>query len=505
MTIMDGRKKIAGSAQHLRCNQTLIAVAIALLLLSVGADVGRAQDSTRAPAVRVSGVVFDSVSKRPLEGAVVQLVATLDPARGRTVLSGANGAYSFEAIPTGTYLVGFYHAVLDSLGIEPPLLRVEARSEGDVRAPLAVPSAGTLLARLCGATAARDSTGVFLGYVRSALGRSAGRTAEVRVQWSEISVGAKGIVRSTPAIHVETSDVGGFAICGIPTGGSVLARAWTGTDSSGFVDLEVPPNGLLRRDLFIGQSTLFAVQPDSNAAAPDSAGPMTTVLRGRGALRGTVRRSGGDPIDGARLVFWGSGAQVASGADGAYTMQQLPAGTYTLEARALGFLPHRRAVDIMDGDEVVADVVLESFRTMLDTIRVTTTRLYTSPQQAEFERRKRFGFGYFMDEDAIEKRNPMFMADLFRMTPGITITRGQSFGDQVLMRGRGFSGGYCAPAVFVDGIRAYGSDGNIDQIVNPQEVRALEVYTRASSMPAQFQTMEGCGSIVVWTGGRRRK
>ncbi len=53
----------------------------------------------------------------------------------------------------------------------------------------------------------------------------------------------------------------------------------------------------------------------------------------------------------------------------------------------------------MDGDEVVADVVLESFRTMLDTIRVTTTRLYTSPQQAEFVRRKRFGFGYFMDED----------------------------------------------------------------------------------------------------------
>ena len=94
------------------------------------------------------------------------------------------------------------------------------------------------------------------------------------------------------------------------------------------------------------------------------------------------------------------------------------------------------------------------------------------------------------------------MSDLLRMSPGVHISRGQGFGDRVLMRGTGFSA-YCSPTVFLDGMRVFNDDGNLDAIVNVQDVRAVEVYSRGGSAPVEFQTLEGCGALVVWTGGRR--
>jgi hypothetical protein len=112
-------------------------------------------------------------------------------------------------------------------------------------------------------------------------------------------------------------------------------------------------------------------------------------------------------------------------------MQELPEGTFTVEARALGFLPHRRAVDILAGSEAVANLTMESFGTFLDTVKVTAQRVFTSRQMQEFEQRRKSGFGHFMDEDAINRRNPFYMSDLLRMTPGVQIARGQGFGDRV--------------------------------------------------------------------------
>ena len=70
------------------------------------------------------------------------------------------------------------------------------------------------------------------------------------------------------------------------------------------------------------------------------------------------------------------------------------------------------------------------------------------------------------------------------------------------MRGTGFQR-FCAPTVFIDGARVFNSGGDLDAIVNVQDVRAIEVYTRGSSVPIEFSNLDGCGSLVVWTGGRR--
>ena len=79
-------------------------------------------------------------------------------------------------------------------------------------------------------------------------------------------------------------------------------------------------------------------------------------------------------------------------------------------------------------------------------------------------------------------------------------------GVEALMRdGRGLATGMCRPDLVIDGGRQV-SDSTfpINTLVWANEVRAVEVYTQPSSVPAEFQTVKECGAIVVWTEITRR-
>src|SRR5690606_41504065 len=61
-------------------------------------------------------------------GALVQLVPAQEATRAWSAHTGANGAFSFDSVEAGRYLLGFYHALLDSLGVTPPLSRIDVRA-----------------------------------------------------------------------------------------------------------------------------------------------------------------------------------------------------------------------------------------------------------------------------------------------------------------------------------------------------------------------------------------
>jgi hypothetical protein len=469
---------------------TLAACALSAIGLSVLTAQTPPAPRTAAVSASVVGVVFDSIALRPLAGAIVQLVNTSDPSRVRSATANERGAYRLDSIAVGVYVLGFIHPRLDSLGIEASLVRVDVQTDGQIVAALAIPSARTILTRVCGPTIARDSLGVFMGYVRSARGDMLSGIARIRAQWLEITLGSRGIDRRSPITTVNTSPTGAFSICGVPTAGTFSARAFFGPDSSGVVELEAPRTGLLIRDIYIGSATKTPI--------PGSSFP---VLRGTGALRGTVRSISGQPIRGARLVLWGSGVEDSTSIDGQFSMKSLPSGTYTLEARAIGFLPRRIAVDVPESTVGTTELNLDAFVPTLDEIRVRADRDARLDRLADFKRRQKNGLGYFLDEALISRRNPIFMSDLLRATPGVTVVPSNGVGDRVMMRGSS-GGASCVPALFLDGSRVVNPEGVLDQFVNPQSVRAVEVYSRAASMPSEFQTQNGCGSIVVWTGMR---
>ncbi|MCC6927716.1 MAG: carboxypeptidase regulatory-like domain-containing protein [Gemmatimonadaceae bacterium] len=463
----------------------------------------RAQGDSSVVRSRISGVVFDSLSSRPLAGAIVQLVTATASRQARSTESAASGAFVFDSVEAGTYLLGFYHPLLDSLGVQAPLSRVDVRERGDLRAPLAVPSAPTLRQVFCGARAVVDSVGLYLGTVRGADNGFVRTAATVRVQWSEITIGAGGIQRSVQSVEREPNDQGVAAVCGLPVGAMVMVLAASGADSSGFAELEVPATGLVRRDLLVGASRAVAVRDSStDSTSGTTLAETVMVRRGDATLRGTVRKPDGTPLEGARLAFWGAGLDATTNSTGSFRLEQLPAGTYTVEARALGFLPQRRAIDVSERNETVADFRLESFGTYLDTVRVTAQSVWKSREMREFDERRKRGFGTFFDEEAIARRNPIYVGDLLQMTPGVRVLPSGGFGHVILMRGMGFQA-YCKPSIWVDGMRVMNIDGDIDSFVNVQDIRAMEVYPRGGSVPVQFQTLEGCGSLVIWTGGRR--
>jgi hypothetical protein len=480
-----GQRGGPGSMQR-GLRQTLASLSIMAALVAVPA--ASAQLAPPLVRARVQGVVFDSTTMYPLSGALVQLVLATDPSRVRTMTAGADGAFRFDTVAAGSYLLGFLHARLDSVAFGAPLLRVDVRDTTAIEAMLAIPSQRSMVARTCGPNAARDSTGLFAGSVRTAAGAPLQGRGYVRVQWAEILIGPRGLERRTPSVRAETDDTGQFAVCGIPVGSLMMTRAMAGPDSSGYAEFELPGNGYLHRTLYVSNP--------QRVTSGDTSRPSLTVMRGPGSIRGTIRSAAGAPIPGARVSVWGTGLETTTDARGEFRLATLPMGTFTMEVRALGFELLRRPVDILPSD--AATVVALAPVSRLDTVRVTATR--PSPGLAAFEARRKRGFGYFLDEAAIEKRQALAMSDLLRTTPGVSVSPGM-FGDQVMMRG---SGGFCSPTIFLDGTRIMNEDGNLDGFINPQDVRAIEVYTRGSSVPAELQSLNGCGVIAIWTGARGR-
>jgi hypothetical protein len=71
------------------------------------------------------------------------------------------------------------------------------------------------------------------------------------------------------------------------------------------------------------------------------------------------------------------------------------------------------------------------------------------------------------------------------------------------------AGTYCAPSIFIDGIRRPGLDArDINHWVRPEELEGLEVYTSGIFAPAEFTVPgQSCGVVVLWarpTPPRRR-
>ena len=434
-------------------------------------------DEQRAPTGKVVGVVYDSISHAALSGAVVQLVSQRSTLR-LTVSTDSTGRYSFPAVEHGTFLLGFYHAKLDSLGVEAPTSTIDVRDDEVHAIDLAVPSLATVLRTACGSGATRDSSGAMMGFVRSAATAGPVGRAAVRARWSEIVIGKRGAEVRVREQVARSSDDGWFTLCEVPAGGLVLVNAAAGRDSGATLEVSVPNDGLLVRDLLV--------------APPDGEGATSVV-------RGTVRTPYGEPLAEARVRLYGELREVRSNARGEFVLSGVPAGTRMLELRALGYAPRRELVDLVARQELVVDLPLEEFPTTIDTIRVFGARPALGDVMAGFERRRSLSQGVLFDPDGIERRRPLAFSDLLRGIAGVDVITSDG-ARAVAMRG---SDGQarCEPELVVDGLRLPRYDSDIDNLIPVSIVRALEVYPRRIQAPAEFQSPT-CGSILVWTGAR---
>jgi hypothetical protein len=369
-----------------------------------------------------------------------------------------------------------------------------------VQARLAVPSARTIVRAICGAKAVTDSTGLLLGYVRGADNSMPRPSGTVTVQWAEVIIEKGSIRRDVPKVEAKANASGLFAMCGVPLGAPIMLQAALASDSSGSFEVTLPGDGLLHRDIYVAP---FA---RTKVAVADSA-PSVDLLRGNGRLRGQVLGTNGRPIAGARVTVWGTGLEAMTAADGRFSMAALPAGTHTMEVRAVGFSPARQPVDIVQGAPGTTEIELANLGITLDTVRVVAQRVFSSRREADMERRLQKSLGHVIDEKEIEKRRPMVMTDVLRTIPGVAVLPGKRSGEDVYMRGGlGILGsGMCRPDVRVDGSLVTNDElFPFNSIVSMDQIRAIEVYAHASLVPVEYQTLSGCGVIAIWTGPRKK-
>jgi len=184
-----------------------------------------------------------------------------------------------------------------------------------------------------------------------------------------------------------------------------------------------------------------------------------------------------------------------AGADGSFSLGGLPAGTRTLEVRAIGFAPGQVAIDLAPGRGVTVDVRLARVAT-LDQVTVFGTPSERSLRLREFlDRRRNSAVGRFVTAADIDQWKPFWTTDAVRGTGMLVVPSGRT-GNEI--RGPGRMGN-CRANVFLDGLPLDPTE-SIDAYLGPRQVAGIEIYPDPAFAPPQYSSpwRNGCSVVLFW-------
>ena len=461
----------------------------------------RSSAAQQAGLAGVSGSVTDSIHGGvPLAGAIIKINDT-----SRQGTTDANGHFQIDSIPPGEHSLSLIHPLLDTLGIAINTRAVAFQAGNTLAVELAVPSAQTVLEMSCPAAWRRRGPSALVGKVLDADTDTPLVGAKVSLTWVQLNLTN---LRKEPVVRTQpVGPDGTYRICGLPGGidGNVQAE-FNGRKTAEVRVVMDEANPLGFQSLRIGTTTVAEAPVDTTPRAPGKAAPVDTApkrLKGPARLTGKVINAAGAPVANARVDVSGTGAIALSRDDGTFGFTDLPSGTQALVVRQLGFEPVEMAVELSGRAPKQVTVTMSKPARVLDPVAVVAERSKDGLDQVGWARRKKTGFGYFMGPDEIQQRQATRMTDLFRTVPSLRVV--PSGMDYVVESSRDAMGG-CVNYV-VDG-SPYKSlfAGDIDRLMPPNDVAAIEVYT-GSSTPAEFQSPgnSSCTTVVMWSRFKVRK
>jgi len=240
----------------------------------------------------------------------------------------------------------------------------------------------------------------------------------------------------------------------------------------------------------------FAVLLAQPSAGQSSATSASNRSEPTYRLRGVVTDAAREPIADAQVtvIVDGDGAQGTVTDDrGRFDLGSFPAGPVSFRVRRLGYELREQSVTMgVNGQPTSVEIVLIAVPAELEKVYVTT-----EPQgrlRGFYERRQQRGsFAKFLEQEDIRKMGrPQNASDLFRSVPGVHISTNPNGGNAIRIRG-------CQPMVLLDGQRVPGAE--LDEIIVPGDIDAIEFYPSSAGVPAQFMERGNrlCGLILVWT------
>lgn len=250
-----------------------------------------------------------------------------------------------------------------------------------------------------------------------------------------------------------------------------------------------------------------------------SAGIMPSALLGQTVAAKVYQFDNASALAGATILLVDSSGVVQRSAvtdsTGSVVLRAPFVGMFSLRLRRIGWhLVHEPEVMLAAGAVADLDLVAREIAVELDPIAITVdgVEMFVPPRLRGFYRRRARGRGWFLTAEDLETRNPMRITHALSMIPGVRLytvdgshmtvrmnTAMGMFGSNASPAGGNKIPG-CPPLLYLDGTPIGGIDDMLDTIVFPHEVAGIEVYRRASELPAEFSgSRSGCGVIVIWT------
>ena len=428
----------------------------------------------------ISGVVVDSLHGRLLAGAEVVIEGVKE-----SLITDSVGTFRIRDLPPGTYQVGAFHPVLDTLGTSLATRPFRLGPDSATFLILAVPSAATMVREACPSPTAGQGRSAVIGRVNDPETLQPVSGAEVSIAWTQIEVSKQVGIKRTPHLVRDTTNAAGtFRICGLPSSLDATLQARKGSAATAEV-----PVSLGNRDPDLLARTLLL-----STSAPGAAGGNASVS-GRVVLQGSATNAG------SRVELVGTEIVAMTNEAGDFTMTKLPSGSHVLLARHLGYGAATTPVDLNPREPQKVTITLPKYVAVMDPVLVTARRNAALDRVGFVQRRKSSGSGYFLGPDQVLAMHANRLTDILRRVPGLTVLS-NGF-DEVVMSSRGASsigGGADCVQYFVDDAPWLAIEpGDINTFVNGNEVVAVEVY-QGPGVPAQYvRGMDACITIVLWT------
>jgi hypothetical protein len=325
----------------------------------------------------------------------------------------------------------------------------------------------------------------------------------VSTRWFEMSLGRGGPRHDNPQVAALSDANGVYRLCGIPIDIPLFVRAVADSQQSGRVEVFSKASAVMFRNFTVSRrdSAARLVSDSALDAVVDSAAAFARPA-GSARISGSVRDQNGHALANATVSMLDRPGSVRSDADGRFTLVGVPAGSQTVELRAIGFAPTRRTVSLRSGATEILTFTLDRSATTLAEVRIMGTRSRAAISRSGFEERRRSAAGWSIDADEIAKIGAIFVGDLLRRAPGM-VPQYNARGERNYTMRSTAAGDRCTPTYFVDGVRWFAMTGpaivELDRYLTTHELYGIEVYGGGASTPIQFDTGSGCGAVVFWT------
>lgn len=449
----------------------------------------------------VEGTVTERVSSHSVRNASVEAVRLdPDPTVYYRVVPDERGRFRLESIPAGRYLIQLGSSTLDSLDLALPASELKVEPGTTTHADLTLPLGDALRDAVCAGVKLGRGRGAVAGRAIDADTEEPLAHAQVVVAWNEMKVDRKTLrlARQERTGVVHTGSRGEYRLCGVPTDSWLSLQLQHQGKVGGLARVTVSEEeGAAVHNLTLSVRTAPTLEAlDSLETMSRTVGTNRVLedsiaasrLGGTASVSGIVRGQGGQPLADAEVRVASAGFLTTTGADGRFTLRNLPAGTQLFYVRRLGYTTIEGDIDLRAERNVSHDVVLKRL-VALDSVRVVAQRR----RYGDFDQNRRTNFyAEFLTSTEIERNHPQQVTDLIFRLGGFTIS---GFGpDAKVISNRASSKNlYCTEAnVVIDG-----AEHATANFLPVERIYGIEAYRDEITAPVGMDAR--CGLIVLWT------